>query len=522
MRWAAMCMPLLVTACTVDRIVPLDQFACQSADCDAGTIARDGGPQTPPRDAGFKDPRDGGEVGMDVPIVDTGVIPLPMCPGIQPMPDTGVALGSIDGETNGFEGGCAPNGGKDVVWGFTVPGRLWTLEITTAGTDFDTVLHVYRDECVAPSQIACGDETENELIYAPTASIVLKDVEPGSYAAILDSFALDSMGDYVLRVKGEIAPGEICDPSQAYMTCLIGDCTVQQDGVPRCPAVLDCNDGVDADRDGMTDEDGATCTNPPVVTCSPPPTVVLDRPAMPSASVTDDGTIVYREWTTETLPSGSYSLPQPPDQEGTSLLLDIDGLYRMRYFASDDDFQLSACELDITPTSMTGLRAELVWSVDKPRFASTEFMFMTMLHPSATSWFDPMFSCSGPPCFDMPPDWGRQMDFSDDPLWVGFFYGPQRTYVDVPTTSGRYAFGVHLIDLGGNADVTTTVNIFCAGMLVASYTTSLDTGAFETQDLNDFWKVAEVSVNANGSCDVFPFGDGTNDIVRAIDAMGNR
>ncbi len=488
-----------MAACTVDRVVALEEFACETTNtCDAGTKTI--------RDGGFEAPE------------------LAACVGIEPVTADGLGVGATTGANNSYEGGCFPSGGKDIVFGFNVPGRLWSLEVSTAGSNFDTTLHVYREDCDPANRVVCTDETETDTVFDRTSMFRLHDVPPGKYAAVVDGFGPEE-GDVLLRVEGIVAPGEACDPAQAaYFPCLAGSCAVDPSGGFRCPPVLDCADGVDADRDGLVDEDADKCQSPPTVSCSPGPAPILDRPASPSASVVDEGRIEYREWRAEDVPLGSYAEPFPRDQEAATILLDLDGSYRLRYIAIDDDRQMSACEFTMNPTIVSGFRMELIWSPMKPRFASTEVLFAYILHPMATTWFDETYSCGGPRCFDNPIDWDIPMDFSDDPLWVGFIYGPQRIFLDVPTPGVRYALGVETADIGGDAPppVDALVRIFCDGVEKETYGPVLLQGNYINGDTNDFWKVAEVEFDMSGDCVVTPFGNGTDVIVPIRDAAMQR
>lgn len=490
------------SACTVDRVVPLEDYACEVTDSCAA------------RDAGTKFVRDGGFEAPE----------LAACVGIEAVTAEGLGVGSTTGANNSYEGGCFPSGGKDIVYGFNVPGRLWELQVSTAGSNFDTTLHVYKDDCTPANRVVCTDETETDTVFDRTSMFRLYDVPPGKYAAVVDGFGPEA-GDVLLRVSGIVAPGEPCSPSQAaYFPCLAGRCAVDPSGGFRCPAVLDCADGIDADRDGLVDEDAGKCDAAPTVTCSPGPAAIVDRPASPSASVVESTPITHREWRAEDVPLGSYSEPFPRDQEAVTMLLDLAGTYRLRYLAIDDKRQMSACELTLNPTIVSDFRMELIWSPARPRFASNEVLFAYILHPLAMGWFDEGLSCGGPRCFDTPIDWGTLDDFSDDPLWVGFIYGPQRIFIDVPTPGLRYALGVETADIGGDTPppVDALVRIFCGGVEVQVYGPVLLQGNYTTGDTNDFWKVAEVEFDAMGGCVVTPFGNGTDVIVPVSQAAGQR
>ena len=107
-------------------------------------------------------------------------------------------LGRREGDTSGGSAehgaGCADGGGADVVYGFGVD-RAATLCLSTAGSEFDTVLHV-RSDCVdAGSEIACTDDHQG------LQSQVEIDVAPGeAHFVFVDGYNAGSRGRYALDV----------------------------------------------------------------------------------------------------------------------------------------------------------------------------------------------------------------------------------------------------------------------------------------------------------------------------------
>src|SRR5262245_31528317 len=242
---------------------------------------------------------------MGIMTPDSGDPHLAPCDGIMPVPTTGRATGSNFLETDRFEASCVRYpGGRDVVFGFEAPGRMSYFYATTKSSAFDTILHIYRGDCTATSELACNDETRYFTDVDHTSYLQFFDVPAGKYAIIIDDFTAPDYGDYNLEVYGELAPGEPCDPSLQFLPCEVGACADDGKGAFRCPVVLDCPDGIDADHDGTTDED--TCNNPPTVTCPQlpmPPQILYSTNLV--ASATDDGALLQQRWTLDIVPPGS-------------------------------------------------------------------------------------------------------------------------------------------------------------------------------------------------------------------------
>ncbi len=514
---APLLVALFVGGCTVERAVPLDRFACSSGGPCDGSIApiedghqKDADPEDattldgsdPDLDALPEDVSDAGEP------MDAGP-PLAACPKIVPLPRNGLTTGDNTGELNSYEPTCSQLGGPDVVFGFDIPGRLVELRISTNGSTYDTVLHFYRDDCTAANAITCSDDYQYDA-FGLTSFIRLESVEPGRYAVIVDANGPDSTGSYILKVEGKIAPGETCDPTQTFLACEIGTCATDGQGGFRCPEVKDCPDGIDADDDGIVDED--SCTDPPLVSCSPASNPYVNYSVDLVATVSDQGGISYRQWKVTERPVGAVSDPFEPNREATYIFNDIQGRYRVRYRAADDLLQISACEVTYTTIVDDYLRVELIWNTDRRLHERYSYLDLHLLHPNAQRWFDPALDCVGGTCSAPPLDWGQQGNDIDDPFLFGFGTGPQWVTVYEPQLNGTYGVGVAYDWSAYETSAEVVVNIFCYGDLVRSLgPVTLTHGDLLLED-NDFWKVAEVDMNSGG-CQVTPYQSGGNPLI---------
>lgn len=499
-------MILAASSCTIQRDVPIDRFACESGGpCDGGQTPKDAGVRP---DAG--EPPDGG---VDAGVADSGEM-LPACPGVLALPADGLVRGDTNAELNKIEVPCSIPGGKDVVYGFVTQGALSFLDVSLEGSDFDTSMHVYRTDCTGPNLIACNEDDENWARGLIVSSAVhLVGLPAGSYAIVIDAYG-NVAGSYVLSVTGGVAPGERCDPSKEYLRCEIGACAPDVLGDLRCPRVLDCMDGVDADEDGTLDEDGKSCTVAPAVTCADPLDPIVNFSTNLSATIFDDGTILHRRWSVTERPIGSVDVPAMPNQEATFFRPDLMGPYRLRFRAADNNHQLSACEIDLSPTLPDRLRVEAYWNAEVPQHDQSAGMLLHLLHPTATAWLDPILDCFGG-CFMR--DWGQAMDQTDDPFLYGLYYSPQLVSVAVPQQNGSYGIGISH-EFFGYRQSMVTVLLFCDGLLEQTFgPVTLSNGMGLAAD-NDFWKVAEVSFDAAG-CNVVPYANPDPVIVRGRDAM---
>jgi hypothetical protein len=77
-----------------------------------------------------------------------------------------------------------------------------TISATTAGSQFDTVLYVKKDDCMNGREIACNDDSGS----GTTSAVRLPNAQPGTYFFFVDGFNGDS-GPYMLRVTTTLPDG---------------------------------------------------------------------------------------------------------------------------------------------------------------------------------------------------------------------------------------------------------------------------------------------------------------------------
>lgn len=471
-----------VAACTAKRDVPPGDFACTS-----------GGPCT---DGGV-DPRDGGATARDAGTRDGGQT-LAQCAEIERLPSNGLATGSNIDETNKYDGPCFERGGKDLVYGFTVPGRLRSLRLTLETSNYDTGLHLYRGDCQPASLRGCNDD--DPVTEALQSNLIVEAVPPGDYAVVIDGYDDVAEGSYVLSATGIIDPGEPCDPTDAaFLRCAFGTCVSG-----RCPNALDCADGVDADGDDQVDEDADACVMPPQVACTAAPTVGVSGRLETRSDAADNGRIITRRWSVGDRPAGSIERIDPSDTSEAIFIPEIAGTYRLEHVVADDDLQLAVCSTTIDAIPIDDLHVELLWNEDESPYENYRELGLHLLHPMAPAWFDATYDCHPPDCAFEPPEWGPGM-LPDDPYAIGSEFSPTRTSISVPEAV-TYLVGVHYIWDDGRGPASATVRIFCGGGLAAELGPVSLLRGNGTDDDNDFWKVAEVTWDGVGGCTVMPYG----------------
>jgi hypothetical protein len=178
-------------------------------------------------------------------------------------------FGTLTGTTLGapaVQSGDCGGAGPEVVYAFGVGSPL-CIRLSTAGSAFDTVLHVREDNCTDPAaQIACNDDFGGSFV-----SEVEFTAQPGPmYYVFVDSYAAG--GDYAITISECAGPQpEICDNGQdddgdGATDCADPDCI----GHPACGASGDC--------------------------CTPHPTPGCDDPAISACVCAQDPYCCDTEW----------------------------------------------------------------------------------------------------------------------------------------------------------------------------------------------------------------------------------
>lgn len=222
----------------------------------------------------------------------------------------------------------------------------------------------------------------------------------------------------------------------------------------------------------------------------------------------DDGWIVGYHWELVSSPTGSSALPPAPATEQVSYFTpDVAGEYRIRLTVTDDDGETGSCEFLVRATPSEGLRVEIFWNPPESTSDPTD-VDLHLLHPTSPAWFDEYggdcyyANCNATyghvlewdvPAF--PPD-NPRLDIDDVEG-----YGPENINIDEPVASHTYTVGVHYFADDGYGPSEVYVKIYCGTISidpVREYGPKRITTSWEEWDLNDFWKVAEVTWNGYG------------------------
>lgn len=284
----------------------------------------------------------------------------------------------------------------------------------------------------------------------------------------------------------------------------------------------------------VTDDDGLTDSCELTLQATPtPPTAIcpVDVDAVPLtpveliADAEDDGTVVAWFWELVQTPPGSSALPpSPPDGAVTSFTPDIVGVYVLRLTVTDDSGDTDSCEFSVFASPGEGLRVEMFWNPPE-QAADWSDVDLHLLHPSSPAWFDWNGDCYYANCdtsagFNL--EWDQPNYNPDNPrldLDDTQGYGPENINIDEPLTGHTYTIGVHYFNDSGWGPAEVYIKIYCGDIntdpIYEYGPMTIDVGS--TDELNDFWKVADVEWNGF-DCDVTPI----NTVVTAQDARTSR
>lgn len=138
------------------------------------------------------------------------------CAAIVPeMVGTQTFTGATSGLVGDFDGGCGLSGASpDTVYTLTLTAsRLVRVETITAGTDYDTVVHVRRTCSDDTSVVACNDDKGDGTLQ----SRVLTVLDPGTYSIVIDGYDGNS-GSYTFEVQLADVPGSCLQWQRAGAT----------------------------------------------------------------------------------------------------------------------------------------------------------------------------------------------------------------------------------------------------------------------------------------------------------------
>lgn len=408
------------------------------------------------------------------------------CTNTVPFTESATLAGTTVGAGNDYETGCGPAGQPDVVLEYTVPTDLDTLDVSVVA-GFDAVLGVYVDDCGPAARRACVNGRES--------SASLGRVRAGQKVAIIvDGGAANASGTYQVALSGRIASAQACSPGNTSFTCDLGTCA-ELAGVARCPAILDCVDGVDVDNDGALDEDA--CTSAPTLTCPADLRVDVLGSATLTATQTSTSPIIRRRWTVEEEPLGSSLVPTPRDAPRTVVRPLLYGDYRLRYTEIDEDLEASSCEVLLAAGTQDALRVELIWNPTIPEELHASDVDLHLLHPDATAWWGDL-DCH---YANRNPAWDEPLSTEDDPrldLDDTSGRGPENINVLAPPLGETYRVGAHYYSDHGYGTSAVYVNVYCHSQLSQRF-------GPVTLSNDQFWKIADVTVHTS-SCAIAPLG----------------
>lgn len=485
--WVTVTAFAIGAACTLDRSIPLEQFACSAeGPCpDAGPrdgSVRDGGPlrDAGSRDGGFLDSgvRDGGF--PDAGVRDGGL--FEGCPGVIPAPSDGRLVGNVNTESNDITLSCPEDDLGDGIYGFYAPGRLESL--TVDGRSSPRLVSVATFDRMCQTERACTD------MYYDGRVLTFEDIEAGPFALAVDASSDFLPGPYDLEVRGAVANGEACVQGDALFPCALGEC------IAGLCTVYDClGDNIDNDEDGMTDEDSGICFSQATVSCSAQPGPYL-RGNPIGLFGQDDGSanIIQRRWKiVQGRGPRRYFVNDITNTSTASLRIDDFGTVVARYSVVYAGNHVTSCDLPITVETDADLVVEATWN---DTFEDGEIHF---LHPMASSWFDDLYTCNAFDFFDncstaFGPAAENVVDIDDN------LSGSELLTLPAMLPSAAPHYGVGLAFFEPKGAVQATVRIYCLGTLAFEDAVMVPAG--------DFWKVADVAYDGT-TCTVTPIQDVT-------------
>ncbi|MFO0653289.1 MAG: MopE-related protein [Polyangiales bacterium] len=287
----------------------------------------------------------------------------------------------------------------------------------------------------------------------------------------------------------------LVDEGFADISCGVGACRRTVAGcvrgvVPTCtpgaPTSEVCN-GLDDDCDGDVDE---ACAG--TITC--PADASMFAGDARAFTVTTGGVLRGLTWAITSAPAGGDTsarwTPSPAASATETFAPLIVGDYRVQVAGVDGLGVTRSCAFTVRAASR-GIRVELTWN-------GTGDLDLHMHNNVSGAWFDGVNDCH---YANMTPAWGAAQDV--DSVSAN---GPENIRLNAPVTGQTYTVGVHNYARG--AGRTATVKVYCgassttpAAVLVS---VPLAGTAAGNCTANTFWKVADVSLRADGTCLVTP------------------
>ena len=345
-----------------------------------------------------------------------------------------------------------------------------------------------------------GDGTLFSLVGYNTANTVL----PNSSIRWVPPIAstCDGAGACVACATAEVCDGRdnncngLIDEGIPDITCGVGAC---MRSVPACvrgvtqtctagTATTELCDGIDNDCNAVVDDGcGGNLTCPGRITVHAGNAQVM--------SVVPRGFLTGYQWEIVTGPPGGgagivWDDP-PPHNPTTRAVPYIVGTYRIRVTAYDRSGALQACDFELVVVSH-GLRVELTWD-------GTGDLDLHLHNNVSGAWFNNPNDCF---YANMRPAWGAALDVDNVTA-----NGPENIRMDTPTTGRTYSVAIHNYARGEGR--TARVRIFCGtveGTIPQAEYFSVPLAGTQSGNCtgNTFWKVANITINADGSCVVVP------------------
>jgi hypothetical protein len=254
--------------------------------------------------------------------------------------------------------------------------------------------------------------------------------------------------------------------------------------VPGAPSAEICN-GIDDDCNGVIDN---SCTGN--IVC-PADRVMFAGDTITLAPAVM-GMLSSYSWTIVSAPAGGATsavwAPAARNALTETFTPIIVGVYRIRISAIDGLGVLRFCEFNVTANTR-GLRVELTWN-------GTGDLDLHLHNNIAGNWFT-----SPNDCFysNKTPAWGATLDVDNVTA-----NGPENIRINVPTPA-TYTIGVH--NYASGAGRIATVRVFCGTTVgtipTQTFTSTAMTGtAAGNCTANTFWKVANITINTDGTCTI--------------------
>ena len=274
---------------------------------------------------------------------------------------------------------------------------------------------------------------------------------------------------------------------------------------------------------------------PPNITTAP-----LNRVPLMGGATVQGATVTGFSWTLLSAPAASSASsafePNPPDQMNVAFTPDVAGDYEVQLTVTDSRNRVATCQTLISAIPLDGLHVELYWNPpdrscgmsDSPPGCDNSDVDLHVANSSSRSFFDSSNDCYYSNCARS----NYSVTWSNNPAEQPHLdlddvdgFGPENTNIHTPTPD-TYRIGVHFFAGHGTETANAYVVIYCASAGLTPVAmfgpTQLHTRNGDNNNDNDFWRVADVTVDGHGNCHVESLEQsGIADIQPANDAMSH-